>query len=61
MITKYPEQLRALSVREPWASLLVHGCKNEEYRGRNTKRRGLVLIHSSLTYQIDWQEVFNPY
>lgn len=61
MKTSYPEWLRALTVREPWASLLVRGLKSEEYRSRNTKRRGLVLIHSSLTYQIGWEEIFKDF
>jgi len=54
----YPKTLKALTLREPWGTLLVHGCKTEEYRSWNTKMRGLILIHTSLTYQIDWQEVF---
>lgn len=39
--------MRALSVRQPWASLIVLGLKDEEYRSRPTKVRGHVLIYAS--------------
>jgi hypothetical protein len=37
----------ALSVRQPWAWLIVHGWKNIENRSRRTSHRGPVLIHAS--------------
>lgn len=36
----------ALSVRQPWAWLIVHGWKPIENRGRRTYRRGPILIHA---------------
>jgi|SRR5215475_8636358 len=40
--------LPALSVRQPWAWLIVNGYKDVENRSRNTRHRGPVLIHAGL-------------
>jgi hypothetical protein len=39
--------MKALSIRQPWAWLIVNGYKDIENRTWNTKFRGLVLIHAS--------------
>lgn len=39
--------MRALSLRQPWAWLVVHGKKNIENRSWNTSFRGRFLIHAS--------------
>lgn len=39
--------MKALSIRQPWAWLIVNGYKNIENRSWNTKYRGPVLIHAS--------------
>ena len=39
---------RILSIRQPWASLIVHGYKDVENRTWRTGYRGPVLIHASL-------------
>jgi hypothetical protein len=39
--------MKILSVRQPWASLIVSGVKDVENRTWPTKYRGPVLIHSS--------------
>ena len=36
----------ALSVKQPWAALLVAGLKSVEVRTWSTRRRGRVLIHA---------------
>ena len=38
--------MKALSIRQPWAWLIVHGGKNIENRTWRTKFRGPVLIHA---------------
>src|SRR5687767_13336695 len=38
--------LRALSIRQPWATLLVYGLKTVEVRRWPTARRGRVLVHA---------------
>jgi hypothetical protein len=37
----------ALSLKQPWATLLVHGLKTMEIRRWPTARRGPVLIHAA--------------
>ena len=39
--------MKALSVRQPWASLIASGAKTIEIRSRRTHYRGPVLICSS--------------
>ena len=38
--------MRALTIRQPWASLILAGKKTIETRSANTKRRGRVLLHA---------------
>jgi hypothetical protein len=37
----------ALSVKQPWATLIVHGVKTIEIRGWPTARRGKIYIHAA--------------
>src|SRR5262245_21558594 len=37
----------ALSIKQPWATLLVHGLKTIEVRRWPTARRGPVLLHAA--------------
>lgn len=41
------ETLYALSIRQPWAALIVAGRKTVEVRSWPTRRRGRILIHAS--------------
>ena len=41
------KQLRVLSVRQPWAWLIVNGYKDIENRSWRTNHRGPLLIHAS--------------
>jgi ASCH domain len=40
--------MRALSIRQPWAALVVAGVKDIENRPWRTSHRGQLLIHASL-------------
>ncbi len=40
-------QMKAISVKQPWASLIVSGLKDVENRTWPTKFRGRILIHAS--------------
>src|SRR5207248_10956762 len=42
-----PDGMHALSLKQPWATLLVHGLKTVEVRRWPTARRGRVLIHAA--------------
>jgi hypothetical protein len=39
--------LHALSLKQPWATLVVHGLKTIEVRRWPTARRGRILIHAA--------------
>lgn len=39
--------MKAISIRQPWAWLIVNGYKDIENRSWRTKYRGQVLIHAS--------------
>jgi len=43
-----PPPLKALSVRQPWAHLIIHHGKDIENRSWRTSYRGPILIHASL-------------
>lgn len=40
--------MKALSIRQPWASAIINGGKDIENRSWKTKYRGRFLIHASL-------------
>jgi hypothetical protein len=42
-----PAVAYALSIKQPWAGLLVHGRKSIEVRRWATQRRGRILIHAA--------------
>ena len=53
----------ALSIKQPWAALLVHGLKQVEIRTWKTRRRGRVLIHAGKspdTRPEAWQWITTP-
>ncbi len=39
--------MKALSIRQPWAWLVLHGGKDIENRTWHTKHRGQFLVHAS--------------
>lgn len=42
--------MKVLSIKEPWASLIINGYKKYEFRTWPTKYRGDILIHASKSY-----------
>ena len=48
--------MKALSIRQPWAWLIVHGYKDIENRSWNTKFRGMFYVHASLKLDGDAAE-----
>ena len=54
-------ELRALSVRQPWAWAIIQGYKDVENRTRSTSFRGRLLIHAGLKvdprgFQFLWEK-----
>lgn len=43
--------LKALSIRQPWAWLIIHGYKDIENRTWRHRHRGPVLIHAGVTLE----------
>ena len=41
------DKVYALSLKQPWATLLAHGLKQVEVRRWATSRRGQILIHAA--------------
>lgn len=41
--------VKVLTVKQPWATLIVEGIKKYEFRSWKTKYRGEVLIHAGLS------------
>jgi len=51
--------MKALSIKQPWAHLIVSGRKTIELRSWNTKFRGTFLIHASLNPDRSALKFFN--
>lgn len=45
--------MKCLSIKQPWASLIVMGLKDIENRNWKTTYRGPLLIHASKTYDLE--------
>jgi hypothetical protein len=44
--------MKALSLRQPWADLIVYGIKDVENRRWSTRHRGLLVIHAARTLDL---------
>lgn len=53
--------MKALTVKEPWASLIINGYKEYEFRSWKTNYRGRILIHAGLTLEKDASKNFKDY
>ncbi len=53
--------MKVLSIKNPWATLIVDGYKKYEFRSWKTNYRGKILIHSSLGIEKDMLERFKDY
>lgn len=53
--------MKALTVKEPWASLIINGYKEYEFRSWKTNYRGRILIHAGLTLEKDVSKKFKDY
>jgi hypothetical protein len=54
---------QALSIKQPWAALLVHGIKTIEIRSWPTAKLGKILIHASKSLEPDpaaWDRITTP-
>lgn len=51
--------MKVLSIREPWATLIINGYKEYEFRNWKTKYRGEVLIHASKAVEKEYLTHFD--
>ena len=51
--------MKALTIKQPWASLIVNNYKKYEFRTWKTNYRGKVLIHAGKT--IGNKDIYNKY
>ena len=53
--------MKVLTIREPWASLIINGYKEYEFRSWKTNYRGKILIHTSSIIDKDMLDRFKDY
>ena len=52
--------MKALTIKEPWATLIIEGYKEYEFRSWKTNYRGKIVIHAGLTNEnISKFDVYN--
>jgi hypothetical protein len=52
--------MKCLSIRQPWATLVILGAKRVENRSWPTDHRGPLLIHASAKLECDWNAILEP-
>lgn len=53
--------MKVLTIRNPWANLIVDGYKKYEFRSWKTNYRGKILIHSSANLEKNMVSRFQEY
>lgn len=53
--------MKVLTIKEPWASLIINRYKEYEFRSWKTKYRGKILIHAGMSLEKDARERFKEY
>lgn len=53
--------MKALTIKQPWASLIIEGYKCYEFRGWKTNYRGKILIHAGISLEKDMLKRFKDY
>lgn len=53
--------MKALTIKEPWATLIIEGYKAYEFRSWKTKYRGKILIHAGMSLEKENANKFKDY
>jgi predicted transcriptional regulator len=53
--------MKVLTIKQPWAELIVSGYKKYEFRSWKTKYRGKILIHAGMSLEKDMVNRFKDY
>ncbi len=53
--------MKVLTIKEPWATLIIDGHKKYEFRSWKTNYRGKILIHAGLSLEKEQLKKFKDY
>jgi len=53
--------MKVLTIKQPWAALIIEGYKKYEFRSWKTNYRGKMLIHAGLSLEKDMKKRFDTY
>ena len=53
--------MKVLTIRNPWAALIIEGHKQYEFRSWKTKYRGKILIHSGMHLEKEMLDRFKDF
>ena len=53
--------MKVLTIKEPWASLIINGYKKYEFRSWKTSYRGKILIHAGKSLEKEMLKKLNNY
>lgn len=53
--------MKVLTIKEPWATLIIDGHKQYEFRSWKTNYRGKILIHAGKSLENDMLKRFKDY
>ena len=53
--------MKVLTIKEPWATLIIDGYKKYEFRSWKVNYRGKILIHAGMSCDEDMLERFKDY
>ncbi len=53
--------MKALTIKQPWAQLIIEGYKKYEFRSWKTKYRGKILIHAGMSLEKEMDLRFKGY
>lgn len=53
--------MKVLTIKQPWATLIVEGLKKYEFRTWKTNYRGKILIHAGLSIDQKYSNKFKNY
>ena len=53
--------MKVLTIKQPWATLIIEGYKKYEFRSWKTNYRGKILIHAGLSLEKDMATRFENY
>ena len=53
--------MKVITIKEPWASLIINGYKKYEFRTWKTNYRGKILIHAGLSFEKNCKDKFENF